>query len=64
MAYQQVATLIDEGHTVYVIVADESGVYQKTGEVRVKRGGQYEYLESFGDDGAPNGALMALQICD
>jgi hypothetical protein len=64
MTRQQVASLIRPGHKVYVIVADESGVYQKTGEVRVKPGLQEEYLESFGEDGAANDALMALQKCD
>ncbi|RKE34242.1 hypothetical protein B0G76_0238 [Paraburkholderia sp. BL23I1N1] len=59
MAYHEVASLIVDGDTVFVIVPDGPGSYRHTDKVRVKPG-QHEYLESFGDDGAATAALMAL----
>ncbi|AGZ29672.1 hypothetical protein [Burkholderia pseudomallei] len=59
LAYHEIASLIMRGDTVFVIVPDGPGAYRHTDKVRVKPG-QYEYLESFGDDGAATGALMAL----
>lgn len=60
MAYHEVANLIvGGGDRVFVLVEDD-GAYRHTDNVRVKPG-QHEYLESYGDDGAATGALMALQ---
>lgn len=59
LAYHEIASLIMRGDTVFVIVPDGPGAYRHTDKVRVKPG-QYEYLESFGDDGAATGELMAL----
>lgn len=59
LAYHDVANLIVNGDTVFVIVPDGPGSYRHTDKVRVKPG-QHEYLESFGDDGAATAALMAL----
>ncbi|WP_338640132.1 hypothetical protein [Burkholderia pyrrocinia] len=60
MAYHEVSNLIVGGDRVFVLVEDD-GAYRHTDNVRVKPG-QYEYLESFGDDGAATDALMALPI--
>ena len=59
MAYHEVASLIDSGDKVWVIVYDGPGKFRHTDKVRVKPG-QYEYLESFGADGAATTALMSL----
>lgn len=42
-----------------VIVPASPGSYRRTDRVRVTPG-QHEYLESFGDDGVANTALLAL----
>ncbi|MCA8034535.1 hypothetical protein LGM46_16340 [Burkholderia arboris] len=57
--YHEIANLIVGGDAVFVIVPDGPGSYRHTDKVRVKPG-QHEYLESFGDNGAPTDALMAL----
>ena len=58
--FHEVASLIDRGDHVYVLVPDSPGCYKHGDKVRIKPGQQYEHLESEDDEGAPTNSLYEL----
>jgi len=60
LQYHEVASLIDKGNHVYVMLIDGPGCYKTADIVGVMPGYQEEYLESVDEAGNPTGALFDL----
>jgi len=58
--FYEVATLIDQGHHVFVMLFDEPGSYKVADKVRIKAGHQEEYLESIDENGNATTSLFEL----
>ncbi|WP_206105647.1 hypothetical protein [Sapientia aquatica] len=60
LPYYEVASLIDKGNHVYVMLNDGPGSYKADDGVGVMPGYQEEYIESVDEAGNPTGALFDL----
>lgn len=58
--FHNVATLIDRGDQVYVLIPDGPGQYKYGDKVRIKPHQQQEHLESIDEAGNPTSSLYDL----
>ena len=60
MIFHEVATLIDRGDQVYVLIPDGPGCFKHTDKIRIKPHQQQEHLESIDEVGNPTSSLYDL----
>jgi len=60
MHCNEVASLIDKGNHVFVMLKDDQGCYKPADTVGVMPGYQEEHLESLDETGNPTGSLFDL----
>jgi len=60
MFFHEVATLIDRGDHVFVLIPDGPGCYKHTDKIRIKPNQQQEHLESVDETGNTTSSLYDL----